>query len=165
MENDLKKLKIFDLGYFIWKVYFDKDGAQSYFVFQPKLEYFTFKSNWITKWKSIGLSKDSLEVVSTSDNNLTPSVNYYKDKVRLRFTESVLQQKTFPYSHKKIVKIYRVHEIITFYGIYNYPILASTLFTVAKLTENPEIYKYKYFAKGVGFDGHNLFFHNLIVEL
>ena len=36
---------------------------------------------------------ESLEVVSETDNTLTLSANYYGDKVRLRFTESVLQQK------------------------------------------------------------------------
>ena len=66
------------------------------------LEYFTLNSNWITKWKSKGLSNENLEVVSKTDNTLTPSINYYGDKVRLRFTGSVLQQKTVTYSHKKL---------------------------------------------------------------
>ena len=37
------------------------------------------------------LSSESLEVVSTSDNTLSLSVNYYEDNLRLRFTGSVLQ--------------------------------------------------------------------------
>ena len=90
VENELKKLKIFDLDYFIGKSHFDEDGPQNYLVFQSILKYFTLNSNWITKWKSKGLSNESLEVVSTSDNTLTPSVNYYGDKARLRFTGSVL---------------------------------------------------------------------------
>ena len=81
------------MGYFIGKSHFDEDGAQNCLVFQPILKYFTLNSNWITEWRSKGLSNESLEVVSTSDNTLTPSVNYYRGKVRLRFTESVLQQK------------------------------------------------------------------------
>ena len=97
----MKKPKTFDLGYFIGKSHFDEDGAQHYLVFQPILKYFTLNSNWITKWKSKGLSNESLEVVSTSNNSLTLSINYYGDKVRLRFTGSVLQQKTVTYSHKK----------------------------------------------------------------
>ena len=92
IENELKQLKTFDLGCFIGKSYFDEDGAQNYLVFQPILGYFTLNSNWITKWKSKGLSNKSLEVVSTSDNTLTPSVNYYGDRLRLRFTGSVSQQ-------------------------------------------------------------------------
>ena len=97
----MKKLKIFDLGYFIEKSHFDEDDTQNYLVFQSVLEYFTLNSNWITKWKSKGLSNESLEAVSTSDNNSTPSVSYYEDKVRLRFTGNFLQQKTVTYSHKK----------------------------------------------------------------
>ena len=78
----MKKLKAFDLGYFIGKSHFDEDDAQNYLVFQPILEYFTLISNWITKWKLKRLSSESLEVVSTSDNTLTPSVNYCGGKVR-----------------------------------------------------------------------------------
>ena len=93
VKNELKKLKTFDLGYFIEKSHFDEDGAQNYLVFQSILKYFTLSSKWITKWKSKGLSNGSLEVVSTSDNTLNPSINYYGDKVKLRFTGSVLLQK------------------------------------------------------------------------
>ena len=120
-EKELKKLKTFDLSYFIGKNHFDEDDAQIYLVFQSMLEYFTLNSKWITKWKSKGLSNESLEVVSTSDNTLTPSVNYYGDKVRLRFTGSVLQQKTVIYNHKKVVNLYVVDEITNFHSISSYP--------------------------------------------
>ena len=40
VENELKKLKTFDLGYFIGKSHFDGDGAKNYLVFQSMLEYF-----------------------------------------------------------------------------------------------------------------------------
>ena len=68
-------------------------------------------SNWILKWKSKGLSNESVEVVSKTDNTLTPSVNHYGDKVRLRFTGSALQQKAVTYSHKKVVNLDVVYEI------------------------------------------------------
>ena len=48
IENELKNLKTFDLGYFIGTSHFDEDGAQNYLVFQPTLNYFTLNSNWIT---------------------------------------------------------------------------------------------------------------------
>ena len=35
VENELKKLKTFDLGYFFGKSYFEEDGAQNYLIFQP----------------------------------------------------------------------------------------------------------------------------------
>ena len=83
-ENKLKKLKTFHLGYFIEKIHFDEDGVQNYLVFQSILEYFSLNSKLITKWKSSGLSNESLEVVSKKDNTLTPSINYDGEKVRLR---------------------------------------------------------------------------------
>ena len=82
------------MAYFIRKSYFDEDGAQNYLVFHSILKYFMLSSKWITKWKSKGLSNESLEVVPTSNNSLTSSINYYEDKGRLRFTGSILQQKS-----------------------------------------------------------------------
>ena len=86
IENGLK----IDLDYFIGKSHFDEDDAQNYLVFQSMLGYFTLNRNWITKWKSKRLSNESLEVGSKKDNTLTPSINHHGDKVRLRFTGSVL---------------------------------------------------------------------------
>ena len=40
-----------------------------------------------------GLSNESIEFVFKTDNTLTPSVNYYEEKVKLRFTGSVLKKK------------------------------------------------------------------------
>ena len=40
VENELKKLKTFDLSYFISKSYFEEDGPQNYLVFQPIHRYF-----------------------------------------------------------------------------------------------------------------------------
>ena len=33
IENNIKKLQIFDLGYFRGKSYFEEDGTQNYLVF------------------------------------------------------------------------------------------------------------------------------------
>ena len=33
-ENELKKIKTFDLNYFRGKNYFDEDGNQNYYIFQ-----------------------------------------------------------------------------------------------------------------------------------
>ena len=159
IENKLKKLKAFDSSYYNGKNYFDEDGIQNYIVFQSILKYFTLNSSWITKWKSKGLSNESLEVVATSSNTLNPLINYYGDKVRLRFTGSILQQKIVKYSHKKVVNLYVVYEITNFHGIDNYPTLANALFGAVKLTKNADIEKYKYSGYGIGFDGHGFFSH------
>ena len=70
-----KKIKTFDLGYFIGKSHFDEDGAQNYLIFQLMLEYLTLNNNKITKWKSKESYNERLEVISTSDYTLTPSTN------------------------------------------------------------------------------------------
>ena len=44
-ENELKKLKTFDLGYFVGKSYFEEDGAQIYLEFQSIHRYFTILNN------------------------------------------------------------------------------------------------------------------------
>ena len=40
LENELNKLKTFDLSYFIGKSHFEEDGVQNYLVFQPLNWYF-----------------------------------------------------------------------------------------------------------------------------
>ena len=85
IENELKKLKTFDLGYFIGKSHFEKDGAQDYLVFQPIKRHFKIIaiSKYISSWKSKGLSDETITPYATSDNNLTPLIDYYGSKVRL----------------------------------------------------------------------------------
>ena len=39
IENELKKLKAFDLSYFRGKTHFDEDGDQNYYMFQPISRY------------------------------------------------------------------------------------------------------------------------------
>ena len=121
------------------------------------LEYFTLNIKWITKWKLKGLSNESLEVVSTSDNTWTLSVNHCGDKARFRFTGSVLQQKTVIYNHKKVVNFYVVYEITSFHSVISYAALANTLFGAVQLTKKADIGKYKHSGYGIGFDGHGLF--------
>ena len=57
-KNELKKLKPFDLSYFIGKNYFEEDGTQNYLVFQPIHKYFKLNANtlYILSWQSKGLS-------------------------------------------------------------------------------------------------------------
>ena len=80
------------------------------------------------EWKSKGLSNEILKVGSTTNNTLTPSVNYYGDKVRLRFTGNVLQQKAVTCSHKKVVNNCVVYEIDNFQNVDNCPTLRNALF-------------------------------------
>ena len=152
------------MRYFIGKSHFDEDSAQSYLVFQPILKYFTLNSNWITKWKSKGLSNESVEVVSKTDNTLIPSVNYYEDKVRLRFTGNVLQQITVTFSHKKVVNIYVVYETTNFDGIGSHPTLTNALFGAIKLTKTLTLTSIDILDMELDLMGKD-FIHTLVVKL
>ena len=44
IENEFKKLKIFDSSYFGGNNHFEVDGTQSYLVFQPTNRYIKLKS-------------------------------------------------------------------------------------------------------------------------
>ena len=74
VENELNKLKTFDSSYFIGKSHFEEDGTKNYLVFQPMYIYFKMITNtdYISSWKSKGLSAESIKPPKTSDNSLTP---------------------------------------------------------------------------------------------
>ena len=97
LENEFKKLKAFDLSYFIGKNHFEEDGAQNYLVFQPIVRYFKVNTiiniaDYVLSWKSKGLSAESIKPPTPSDNSLTPALSYYDDfKVRVKFTGSCLE--------------------------------------------------------------------------
>ena len=47
---------------------------------------------------------------TTSDNSLTPALNYCGTKTRVKFTGSCLKQQKISYTHGKVVNIYIVYE-------------------------------------------------------
>ena len=98
------------MSYFIGKSHFEEDGTQNYLVFQPLNKYFKVITNtdYVSSWKSKGLSAESIKPPTTSDNSLTPALNYYGTKTRVKFTGSCLKQPKISYTHGTIVKIYIV---------------------------------------------------------
>ena len=88
---------------------------------------------------------------------LTSSINYYRDKARLKFTGSVLQQKRVICNYKKVVNLYVVYKITNFNGIDNCPTWTIALFGAVKLTKNADIDKNKYSGYGIGFDGKGFY--------
>ena len=94
VENELNKLKTFDSSYFIGKSHFEEDGTQNYLVFQPLNKYFKVIDNtdYVSSWKYKGLSAESIKPPTASDNSLTPALNYYGTKTRVKFTGSCLEQ-------------------------------------------------------------------------
>ena len=114
IENELKKLKTFDLSYFRGNGHFDEDGTQHYLVFQPINRYIKLKANnklYISSWKSKGLSDKTIKHPVTSNNSLTPFIDYVGDKIRLKFNESCLKQPKLQYTHGTIVNIYILYEL------------------------------------------------------
>ena len=107
VENEINKLKTFGSGYFIGKGHFGEGGTQNYLVFQPMYRYFKVITNtdYISSWKSKGLSAESIKPPTTSDNSLTPALSYYGTKTRVKFTGSCLKQSKISYNHGKIVNI------------------------------------------------------------
>ena len=69
VENELKKLKTFDLCYFTCKSHFEEDGTRNYFVFQPLNKCFKIITNtkYISSWQSKGLSDETIKPAATSD--------------------------------------------------------------------------------------------------
>ena len=155
-ENELKKLKTFDSSYFIGKSYFEEDGTQNYLQFQPLIRYFKVNTitntDYVSSWKSKGLSAESIKPPTTSDNSLTPRLNYYGNKVRVKFTGSCLKQPIILYTHSNIVNIYIVYEFGASSSHNNDSTLKICLFGAVTLTDNPYVYKYKYFGYRIGFD-------------
>ena len=65
LENELKKLKTFDLSYFIGKSNFEEDDAQDHLVFEPMYRYFkrvvgVGTGNCIYYWMSKGFSDENI---------------------------------------------------------------------------------------------------------
>ena len=114
-ENELKLLKTLDLNYFISKGHFEEDGTQNYLVFQPTNRYIKLIANnnklYISSWKSKGLSDETIKPLVTSDNILTPLIDYVGDKIRLKLSGSCLKQPKLYYTHGTIVNICIVYEL------------------------------------------------------
>ena len=141
VENELNKLKTFDSGYFIGKSHSGEDGTQNYLVFQPMYRYFKMitDTDYISSWKSKGLSAESIKPPRTSDNSLTPALSYYGTKTRVKFSESCLQQSNISYTHGKVVNIYNVYELGASSSHINDPTLKNCLFGAVTLTKNADL--------------------------
>ena len=164
--NEFKKLNTFDLSYFIGKSHFEEDGAQNYLVFQPIQRFFKITNKkYISSWKSKGLSDETITPYATSDNSLTPLIDHYGSKVRLKFNKSCLKQPnniTYDYGHR--VNVYIVYELGASGSNDNDPTLKNCLFGAVTLTKNADIQNYGYSGYGTGFDRRSVF-HFLVVDL
>ena len=160
VENNIKKLQKFDLSYFRGKNYFDEDGTQNYLVYLPIGRYFRLIANkkYISSWKSRGLSDETITPYATSDNSLTPWIDYYGTKIRLKFNKSCLKQSNaLTYDKDHIVNVYIVYELGASSSSDSDPTLKNCLFGAVTLTKNADIEKYGYSGFGIGFDRRSSF--------
>ena len=135
------------------------DGFQVYLMVQPVYKYFqtTTTTSYISSWKSKGLSAESIKPFPTSDNSLTPLIDYYNYNIRVKFNGSILRQPKVTYTHGKIVNIYIVYELGASSSHVNDPTLKNCLFGAVTLTKNADIDKYGYSGYGIGFDRKSSF--------
>ena len=156
LKNLRKKL---DLTYFNGKSHFEEDGTLNYLVFQPINRCFKIVPNteFVLSWKSKGLSAESINPPTTSDNSLPPLISFYDSKTRVKFTGSCLKQSKVLYTHGKVVNIYIVYELGVNISHINDPTLENCLFGAVTLTNNADIDKYEYSGYGNGFDRKTVF--------
>ena len=100
-----------DSSYFIGN--FEEVGSQHFLVFQPMYRYFKIITNtdYISLWKSKGLSDESFKPPAASDDILNPALNYYGTNIRVKFTGSYLKQSKITYTQGRVVNIYIVYEV------------------------------------------------------
>ena len=158
------------MSYYHGKQYFDEgSGKQNYLVFLPMGKYFRLNSvvgvvDCVLSWQSKGLSNESIKPPTTSDNGLTPELNYYGTETRVKFIRSCLKQSKISYTHGKVVNIYIVYELGASSSYVSNPTLKNCLFGAVTLTKNADIEKYKY--SGMVLDLiEDQVFHLLVVDL
>ena len=155
VKNEMNKIKTFDSSYYNGKSYFEEDGKPNYLIFQPISRYFKIIANtkYISSWKSKGLSDETIKPYATSDNSLTPLIDYYGSKVRVKFNKGCLKQSNnLTYDYGSRVNIYIVYELGTFSSNDSDPTIKNCLFGAVTLTKNADIDKYRYSGYGIGFD-------------
>ena len=152
-----------DLSYYRGKQYFvEGSGKQNYLVFLPMRKYFKLNSvasvvDHVLSWQSKGLSNESIKPPTTTNNSLTPELNLYGTKTRVKFTRNSLKQSSHILTHKHIVNIYIDYELAASSSNDSDPTIKNWLFDAVTLTKNADIEKYKYSGYGIGFDRRSSF--------
>ena len=130
--------------------------------FNRHIEYFKVFSitqylEYVSEWKFKVLSSESFKALSTTDNSLNPTLNYYVTKIRVTFTGDCLEQQKVTYNHGKVANIYIVYSLGASGSNYSDPTIKNCLFDAVTLTKNADIDKYGYSGYGIGFDRRGRF--------
>ena len=89
------KPKEFHSSYFCGKSNFEDDAS----------------GNFISAWKSKGLSDESIKPPAASNNSRAPALNYISTKIQVKFNGSCLRQEKGALNYKYEVNIYIASEI------------------------------------------------------
>ena len=93
----------------------------------------------------------SIKPPTTPDNSLTPVLNYYGTRIRIKVVRRCLKQPKTSYTHGKVGNIYIVYELGAPSSHNKDPALKNCLFGAVNLTKKAEINKYGYSGYGIGF--------------
>ena len=151
------------MSYYHGKQYFDEEsGKQNYLVFLRISKYFKLNSvadtsDYVLSWQSKGLSIESIKPPTTTNNSLTPELNYYGTKTNIKFTRSCLKQSSHIFKRKKVVNIYIAYELTASSSHDSDSTLKNCLFSRVTLTKNADIEMYKHSGYGIGFDKRSRF--------
>ena len=104
--------------------------------------------NYVYLWKSKGLSDEDITSITASNYIITPELNYFGTKIRVKFNESYLKQNKIIYNHGAIVNIYIVYEI----SKSSYPTLENCFLGQLNYQKNNDIDMYKYSGYGIPLD-------------
>ena len=92
VENEIKKLKEFDLSYFRGENYFD-DKNINYSVFEVSLKYLSFYDDSFYKpvlsWNSKGVSKEIIKAARSNNNILSPTTENTLVHQKVKLMEAV----------------------------------------------------------------------------
>ena len=148
------------MSYFRGKSNFEEYGVQNYLVFQSIRRYFIMiaNTNYISSWKSKGLSDETIKPYASFYISLTSLIDYYSSKVRVKFNKGCLKQSNnLTYDYGSRVNIYIVYELGASSSNDSDPTLKNCLFDAVTLTKKADIEKYGYSGYGIGFDRRGSF--------
>ena len=99
------------------------------------------------------MSNESIKPPTTSDNSLTPILNYYGTKIKVSFDRTCLRHDKVTFNHRKMVNIYIAYKIIRYANINGNRnsnlTVQHAFFGAVSLTKNADVNKYKYSGYGI----------------
>ena len=71
----------------------EENGTQNYLILQPMYKQFwkIGDTDYISVWKTKGLSDEVIKPPTTSDNIIAPALNYIDSKTRVKFVKGCLK--------------------------------------------------------------------------